>query len=282
MKSNKILILLLIAITFLFNTKTSFAALEDDIRYYETQIAEERQKFNEWRNQALQEFQMGIISEEEYNIVVEEFNTQEQLVIEALEEEILLLKESDSITKEDQKPNTIINVAEDGTEIVDYFALTDEEIANLETARKVTVNLSLVEGTSMIDDCYIKVAFFAANIDYAKEIILDASNNYTMTFFVPNDLYYVVYEPSESKNKFYYEDEYLDVNTNPTISINTKGGNSIITEKEEIVKIEGTEYIEPEEKLNIDFAKIITIVLITIAVILGTIFIIKKKREYEI
>lgn len=277
----------LLSLIFFLLFALTIPAYADEISEYKAEIAFQKEFYNNLRLEAESLLNGGSITQEEYNKRIEQYNRDETAIIEELEEIIILLEENkNGIDWDDQKPNIVTNYDENGNKITDYSNYTDEQIQQLDNCRTLSFETVVEEGTSLIDDFYIKVYISGFNFTYEKEVILDESNKYQQSIYVPNGIYSVSYESSSSVNSISYDDSFVDASTSPTNYVYITGGEQIITDEKEIIKIEGdkiTEESQEDDELNTKKIIIIVVsVFVIIAIIVGVIFAIKKKRELEL
>lgn len=271
-------------IFFISLSTPAMATLQDDINECKHHIEEIKQIYIELRNEATIKLENNVITQEEYNELIEIYNISEVEEIEEAEEMLILLEEELKAPQNVQKPDISINYDETGKEITDYNGYTQEEIAQLNTVRTLTFDVFIEDGTSLVDDFYIKMIVTASNFSYTQEIILDESNKYHASIYLPNDIYYVECQASSTVNSVTYVDKFVDISSSPVETIYASGFIKVDSGQQEIIKIEGNEYIEPE-KPKTNYGKIIIIGLSSIAIIgivVAAIIAIKRKRELEL
>lgn len=223
-----------------------------------------------------------------------QFVNERNMVLEELEQKMLeaeINRQENEAAEEQGKIDGFVDIMtmydKDGNPIIDYTNIDFSEMPN---KRTITVQGILEEGTATSGDFYVKVSVAARNLFYEPEpTILDKSNNYTAKIDVPNDKYLIYFTNSATNDLVYIEENgnIINARMNPKITFDIIGAIKIDSNANEIVMIEGNEYVEVEEdasvNINVQLIILIAIVVIVIvAIVLAILYIFKVKRQNEI
>lgn len=273
MKIVKKIIMLNLFLMILFSLSISVKASEiDDLKLY----------YEDLRKSIQEDYDAGSLTQEDYEQMINACNEEEKNRIELLEEQQIIEEEANIIDQSSQKPNIVTNYDEAGDKIEDYSNIDIESLDNKQT---IYFEVKIAEGTSVSDEFYIKATVSAMNSIYETSVILDEANDFKGEIIVPNDTYIAdYYYPAGTANEVSIDESFIDASINPIKTIYVVGGRSIITDKQEIIKIEGSQVVQ-EDKNNIDISLIIKIsigVIVFIGLIIFIVIAVKKRNENKI
>lgn len=253
----------------------------EDYQYQSEEAKRLKEVYEKLISELYDEYFEGNITQEEFESTLEQYETSQKKDMDKAEEKWLKEQHMATLPEVDYTIDHKDVYDEDGNKITDFTNVNIEEISSKKT---ITFEGILEPGTKVSDNYAIHVQVSAENFIFTQVNTLEKSNNYKCEILVPNDTYVVTLTSNSTEDTIIFEDNYITAEDNPVLKVYIVGATRIITNEDDIISIEGGEYIEenPVEKNNVNMFKLIFGIFFGAGIIGLVIYAIKKKKELEL